>query len=69
MIVVAVAAVIGGRLYHVIDQWQLYQNDLLKIVLPPYAGLGVYGGLATGTLASVAGTWSSRVVVAPCSPS
>jgi len=52
MIVVAVAALIGGRLYHVIDQWQLYQNDLLKIVLPPYSGLGVYGGLATGTIAA-----------------
>jgi phosphatidylglycerol:prolipoprotein diacylglycerol transferase len=52
MIVVAVAALVGGRLYHVIDQWQLYQDDLLRIVLPPYSGLGVYGGLATGTLAA-----------------
>lgn len=52
MIVVAVAALIGGRLYHVIDQWALYEHDLLKIVLPPYSGLGVYGGLATGTLAA-----------------
>ncbi len=48
MIVVAIAALIGGRLYHVIDQWALYQGDLLKIVLPPYTGLGVYGGIATG---------------------
>lgn len=52
MIVVAAAALVGGRLYHVIDQWHLYQDDLLRIVLPPYAGLGVYGGLATGTLAA-----------------
>jgi phosphatidylglycerol:prolipoprotein diacylglycerol transferase len=36
MIVVAVAALIGGRLYHVIDQWQLYKDDLTRIVLPPY---------------------------------
>ena len=36
IIIVAIAALIGGRLYHVIDQWQLYQDDLLKIVLPPY---------------------------------
>src|SRR6476659_4792438 len=48
MVVVAVAALIGGRLYHVIDQWQLYRDDLLKIVLPPYSGLGAYGGLLTG---------------------
>lgn len=52
IIVVAAAALIGGRLYHVIDQWQLYANDPLKIILPPYSGLGVYGGIATGTLAA-----------------
>ena len=52
MIVVAIAALIGGRLYHVIDQWQLYKDDLLRIVLPPYAGLGVYGGIVTGTMAA-----------------
>jgi len=51
LIIVAVAALIGGRLYHVIDQWQLYANDLVKIVLPPYSGLGVFGGLVTGGLA------------------
>ena len=53
MIIVAIAALIGGRAYHVIDQWALYKDDLLKIVLPPYSGLGVYGGLATGVLAAV----------------
>ena len=52
IIVVAIAALIGGRLYHVIDQWQLYKDDLLRIVLPPYAGLGVYGGIVTGTIAA-----------------
>src|SRR3990172_5697256 len=50
MIIVAIAALVGGRLYHVIDQWALYQDDLIKIVLPPYSGLGVYGGIATGTV-------------------
>src|SRR5688572_29069723 len=52
IIIVAVAALVGGRLYHVIDQWQLYADDPIKIVLPPYSGLGVYGGIATGTLAA-----------------
>ncbi len=52
IIIVAVAALIGGRMYHVIDQWRLYQDDLLKIVLPPYTGLGVYGGIFTGVLAA-----------------
>jgi phosphatidylglycerol:prolipoprotein diacylglycerol transferase len=57
IIIVAVAALIGGRLYHVIDQWQLYQNDLIKIVMPPYSGLGVYGGIITGTIAAI---WYAR---------
>lgn len=61
MIVVAIAALIGGRLYHVIDQWALYQDDLLKIVLPPYTGLGVYGGIATGLVAVVAYTRINRL--------
>jgi len=51
-LVVAIAALIGGRLYHVIDQWPRYQNDLLAIVMPPYSGLGVYGGIITGTIAA-----------------
>ena len=53
MIIVAVAALIGGRAYHVIDQWALYQDDPLKIVLPPYTGLGVYGGIAAGLIVVV----------------
>ena len=52
IIIVAIAALIGGRLYHVIDQWHLYANDPMKIILPPYSGLGVYGGIITGTLAA-----------------
>jgi phosphatidylglycerol---prolipoprotein diacylglyceryl transferase len=53
MIVIAIAALIGGRAYHVIDQWnQLYASDPIKVFLPPYTGLGVYGGMITGTLAA-----------------
>ena len=52
IIIVAVAALIGGRLYHVIDQWVLYKDDPIKIFLPPYTGLGVYGGIITGTIAA-----------------
>jgi len=51
-LVVAIAALIGGRAYHVIDQWELYRGNLAAIVLPPYSGLGVYGGIATGALAA-----------------
>jgi phosphatidylglycerol:prolipoprotein diacylglycerol transferase len=61
MIIVSIAALVGGRAYHVIDQWQLYSGDLLKIILPPYSGLGVYGGLATGVLAAYLYTRWKRV--------
>jgi phosphatidylglycerol---prolipoprotein diacylglyceryl transferase len=52
LVIVAAAALVGGRAYHVIDQWQLYKDNPLKIFLPPYSGLGVYGGLVTGTIAA-----------------
>ncbi len=72
LIVIAVAALVGGRLYHVIDQWALYQDDLLSIVLPPYSGLGVYGGLITGVIAFAAlvryhrvSAWVWADIVAP----
>jgi len=61
IVVVAIAALIGGRLYHVIDQWPRYQDDLLSIVLPPYSGLGVYGGLISGTIAAIMLTRFYRV--------
>ena len=53
LIIVGVAALIGGRLYHVIDQWALYADDPLKIILPPYSGLGFFGGLVTGGIAVI----------------
>ena len=64
LIIVSVAALLGGRLYHVIDQWSLYKDDPLTILLPirrgldggymfaGFSGLGVYGGLLTGTIAA-----------------
>jgi len=57
LVFIAISALIGGRLYHVIDQWAYYSNHLPQIVLPPYSGLGVYGGLFTGLLATL---WYAR---------
>lgn len=53
IIVVGVAALAGGRAYHVIDQWAAYADRPLAIILPPYTGLGVYGGILTGALAVI----------------
>jgi phosphatidylglycerol:prolipoprotein diacylglycerol transferase len=45
LLLVAACALVGARLYHVIDQWAIYQPDPIRIVLPPYSGLGLYGGI------------------------
>lgn len=50
---VVIGGVIGARLYHVIDQWALYRDELVKIVLPPYTGLALYGGFIGGLV----GAW------------
>jgi phosphatidylglycerol:prolipoprotein diacylglycerol transferase len=64
MIIVAIAALAGGRLYHVIDQWQLYAPHPLTAILPltvqadgsyafsGFTGLGVPGGILVGTVAA-----------------
>jgi phosphatidylglycerol:prolipoprotein diacylglycerol transferase len=64
MIIVAVAALIGGRLYHVIDHWALYKDNPITAILPlaanpdgsysfaGFTGLGVPGGIVTGTIAA-----------------
>jgi phosphatidylglycerol---prolipoprotein diacylglyceryl transferase len=64
MIIVAIAALIGGRLYHVIDQWQLYAPNPITAILPltvhadgsyafaGFTGLGVPGGIIAGTIAA-----------------
>jgi phosphatidylglycerol---prolipoprotein diacylglyceryl transferase len=57
VIPVAVGALIGARLYHVVDQWLYYRDHLAAIVLPPYSGLGLYGGIA-GAIAGIA--WHCR---------
>jgi phosphatidylglycerol---prolipoprotein diacylglyceryl transferase len=64
MVIVAIAALIGGRAYHVIDQWAIYQADPITALLPiarqadgsyafaGFSGLGVPGGIITGTIAA-----------------
>lgn len=45
IVIVAVFALVGARLYHVLGEWSTYAADPLRAVLPPYAGLGLYGGI------------------------
>ncbi len=53
IVIVGVFALVGARLYHVLGEWDLYASDPLKIVLPPYSGLGLYGGI----IGAAVGIW------------
>ncbi len=60
LLLVGALALIGGRMYHVIDQWgacglgePCYSQNLARIFLPPYSGLGLYGGVAGAALGIV----------------
>jgi phosphatidylglycerol:prolipoprotein diacylglycerol transferase len=53
MLFVVICGLVGARLYHVIDQWAVYSQDPIRIILPPYSGLGLYGGVAGGLV----GVW------------
>jgi len=54
LIIISIAALAGGRLYHVIDAWdRLYASNPIAAIIPPYEGLGAPGGLITGTIALV----------------
>jgi phosphatidylglycerol:prolipoprotein diacylglycerol transferase len=51
ILVVFILGIVGARLYHVIDQWgTLYAHDPIRIFLPPYSGLAIYGGIVGGLL-------------------
>jgi phosphatidylglycerol---prolipoprotein diacylglyceryl transferase len=51
LLLVGALALIGARLYHVIDQWgAIYSQDPIRAILPPYSGLGLYGGIAGAVL-------------------
>ena len=49
--------IIGARLYHVVTDWQRFENDLGSIVQVWKGGLGIWGGIALGT---VAGVWFAK---------
>lgn len=51
LVAVVPSAVVGARLYSVLDNWGYYSEHLVAIVKPPYVGLAIYGVLTGGILA------------------
>ena len=47
---VLIPGVIGARLWHVITDWYLYQNDPVAALYIWNGGLGIYGGIIGGLL-------------------
>jgi phosphatidylglycerol---prolipoprotein diacylglyceryl transferase len=48
-----IAGVIGSRLYHVVTDWDLFKDDLIRIPQIWRGGLGIPGGILFGALASL----------------
>jgi prolipoprotein diacylglyceryl transferase len=51
------AGVIGGRLYHVVTDWQLFSDHPERIFQIWKGGLGIWGGIFLGV---VVGIWEGR---------
>lgn len=52
------AGVIGGRLYHVITDYELFRGHLIDAVKIWQGGLGIWGGVSLGV---IVGPWRARV--------
>ena len=51
------AGVIGGRLYHVVTDWERFRGHYFDTVKIWQGGLGIWGGIALGVLV---GMWAAR---------
>lgn len=47
---IIVGGLVGARLYHVIDLWSYYSQNLAQIVMVWNGGLGIFGGIIGGLL-------------------
>ena len=51
------AGVVGARIYHVVTDWKTFRGDWLRAFKIWQGGLGIWGGIALGT---VVGLWAAR---------
>jgi phosphatidylglycerol---prolipoprotein diacylglyceryl transferase len=59
-----VGAIVGARLFHVIDQWDFYAKDPLMIIRINEGGLAIYGTIVGGPLAGALYAWRRGLNVA-----
>ncbi len=49
-----IGGIVGARLFHVVDAWDYYSQNLLQIVMINEGGLSIYGAIVVGTLSVIA---------------
>jgi phosphatidylglycerol:prolipoprotein diacylglycerol transferase len=59
-----IGAIIGARLFHVIDQWDFYAKDPVQIVKINEGGLAIYGAIVGGLVAGALYAWHKHLNVA-----
>jgi phosphatidylglycerol:prolipoprotein diacylglycerol transferase len=59
-----IGAIVGARLFHVIDQWDFYAKDPIAIIKVNEGGLAIYGTIVGGPVAGALYAWRKRLNVA-----
>jgi phosphatidylglycerol:prolipoprotein diacylglycerol transferase len=59
-----IGAIVGARLFHVIDQWDFYSKDPISIIRVNEGGLTIYGTIVGGPIAGAIYAWRKGLNVA-----
>ena len=59
-----IGAIVGARLFHVIDQWDFYSKDPIAILKVNEGGLAIYGTIVGGPVAGAIYAWRKGLNVA-----
>ena len=59
-----IGAIIGARVFHVIDQWDFYSKDPIAILKVNEGGLAIYGTIVGGPVAGALYAWRKGLNVA-----
>jgi phosphatidylglycerol:prolipoprotein diacylglycerol transferase len=58
-----IGAIIGARLFHVVDQWDFYSKDPIQIIKINEGGLAIYGTIVGGPVAGALYAWHKKLNV------
>jgi prolipoprotein diacylglyceryl transferase len=59
-----IGAIVGARLFHVVDQWDFYARDPISIIKVNEGGLAIYGTIVGGPIAGALYAWRKGLNVA-----